>query len=161
MKMKRFELHPEPHPSRRLCKKAIDDAPDGFVVKIAELDRTGDQNDKFHAMLNDIAGQCQHLNLKLDRDTWKRLCIDQFKRDTLKEPECCAKYWARNQLSIMPSLDGAAIITLGEQSRRFPKTVATAFIEWLFAFGANHDVLWSDPTEIPIEAYERDRISAP
>ena len=78
--------------------------------------KTREQEERYHAMLGDIAKQCQHLNMKLDQDTWKRLAIDQFKRETLKEPECCAKYWAQHQLNVMPSLDGSAIVVMGEQS---------------------------------------------
>lgn len=119
-------------------------------------DKSREQEERYHAMLNDIARQCQHLNMALDKDTWKRLCIDQFKRETLKEPECCARYWARHQLNMIPSLDGSAMVVLGEQSRRFPKGVAAVFIEWLFAWGAQHDVEWSDPSIVPIEVYSRE-----
>lgn len=126
------------------------------VVGPVKDGKSRDQEERYHAMLGDIAKQCQHLNMRLDRDTWKRLAIDQFKRDTLKEPECCAKYWARNQLNVMPSLDGSAVIVLGEQSRKFPKAVASVFIEWLFAWGADHSVAWTDPTVPPIEAYAED-----
>lgn len=139
--------------SRAKAKRAIDAAVDGLEMRIVAPDKSRDQEEKYHAMLGDIAKQCQHLNMRLDLDTWKRLCIDQFKRDTLKEPVCCAQYWARHQLSVMPSLDGSAVIMLGEQSRRFPKGVATVFIEWLHAFGGEREVVWSDPTVVPVEAY--------
>lgn len=121
------------------------------VIREGKDLKSREQEDRYHAMLGDIAKQCQHLNMKLDLDTWKRLAIDQFKRETLKEPEVCAKYWARNQLNVMPSLDGAAIIVLGEQSRRFPIGVAAAFIEWLFALGGERGVKWTDPT---VETYQ-------
>lgn len=117
--------------------------------------KSREQEERYHAMLGDIAKQCRHLNLSLDLDAWKRLCIDQFKRDTMEEPECCARYWARHQLNIIPSLDGSSIVVLGEQSRKFPMGVAVAFIEWLFAFGGDRGVQWSDPTVPPIEVYER------
>jgi hypothetical protein len=120
--------------------------------------KSREQEERYHAMLGDIAKQCQHLNMALDRDTWKRLCIDQFKRETLKEPECCAKYWASNQISVIPSLDGSAVIVLGEQSRKFPKCVAAAFIEWLFSWGGNNGVCWTDPTIVPVEEYMNGRM---
>ena len=130
------------------------DKPLECLVREAPKDaKTREQEERYHAMLGDIAKQCRHLNLALDLDTWKRLAIDQFKRETLKEPECCAKYWARHQLNVMPSLDGSAIVVMGEQSRRFPKAVATVFVEWLFAFGAEREVAWSDPSVVPLEAY--------
>ena len=46
-------------------------------------------------------------------------------------------------ITVMPSLDGTAIVALGEQTRKFPKKVASAFIEWLNAWGAENDVRYS------------------
>lgn len=129
---------------RNLACAAIQNAPVGIECLLREpvKGKSRDQEAMYHDMLSDIAKQCRHLNLALDLETWKRLAIDQFKRDTLKDPQCCAEYWARNQLSVIPSLDGSAVVVLGEQSRRFPKAVASCFIEWLFAWGANNGVLW-------------------
>ena len=146
--------------ARDSAKAMISYVPTGYVVTISGPKKTRAQEDRYHAMLNDIAKQCEHLNLKLDRDTWKRLAIDQFKRETLKEPECCAKYWARNQLNMIPALDGSGMVVLGEQSRKFPIKVATVFIEWLFAWGATNDVIWSDPTVVPLDVYAHDREAA-
>ena len=131
--------------SRKLAYDAIRDAVDESWADIKPPSKTREQEEHYHAQINDIAKQYQHLNLQLDLETWKRLTIDQFRRDTLNEPECCAKYWKRHQLTVMPSLDGHAVIVLGEQSRRFPKDVASAFIEWLNAYGADKGVKWSDP----------------
>lgn len=142
---------------RPRAHKAIDAAPDGKVCEIKEPSKTREQEERYHAMIGDIAESVKHLNRNFNGETWKRLLIDQFKRDTLKEPECCAKYWAQNRLSVIPSLDGSAIVVLGEQSRRFPKAVASVFTEWLFALGAEHGVVWSDPTIPPIETYTEKR----
>jgi hypothetical protein len=121
--------------------------PDGWSVLVRPPMKTRDQEEKYHSMLEDIAKQCQHLNMALDRETWKRLAIDQFRRETLKDPPCCAEYWARNQLSVIPSLDGSAVVVMGEQSRKFPRKVASVFIEWLYSFGANRNVNWRDSSE--------------
>lgn len=130
--------------ARRRAAEACMTAPDGFVVRVSEPNKSRDQEEKYHAMIGDIAKSCKHLNMALDSESWKRLLVDQFKRDTLNDPDI-GDYWRKNQLSMMPSLDGSAIIVLGEQTRKFPKKVASAFIEWLFAFGANsEDAVWSD-----------------
>ena len=139
---------------RQKAIDAIRAADYGVEVEIGPQNKSRDQEKRYHAMLGDIAKQCRHLNLELDAESWKRLCVDQFKRETLREPEVCAKYWARHQLSVMPSLDGSAVIVLGEQTRKFPKGVATVFVEWLYSWGAQQGVSWSDPTEIPLEAYD-------
>lgn len=134
--------------------EAVRGAEMGTVIEVGVVKKSREQEEKYHAMISDIAKGVQHLNQKFDAETWKRLLVDQFKRDTLKEPQCCAEYWARNQLSVIPSLDGAAIVVLGEQTRRFPKKVASVFVEWLMAWGADHDVAWSDPNIVPLACYE-------
>ena len=125
-------------------------------IELRDNGKSREQEMRYHAMIGDVARQCRHLNQEFDAETWKRLLVDQFKRDTLREPECCAKYWARHQLSVIPSLDGSAVVVLGEQTRQFPMKVATVFIEWLLAWGGNSDpqVAWTDPTQPPIEAYQ-------
>jgi hypothetical protein len=44
----------------------------------------------------------------------------------------------------VPSLDGKRIVQLGLQSRRFGKSLASEFIEHLYAFGAENRVVWSE-----------------
>ena len=70
----------------------------------------------------------------------KRLLIDQFKRDTLNDPDY-SELWAKmGAVDMAPALDGSGVVMLGAQSRKFPKKLAIGFIEWLEAFGAQHGV---------------------
>jgi hypothetical protein len=94
-------------------------------------------------MIGDIAKQCKHINQTFDVETWKRLLVDAFKRDTINDPDI-GEYWRSNKLSMIPSLDGCAMVVLGEQTRKFPKKVYTHFIEFLFCLGAEMNVQWSD-----------------
>ena len=141
---------------RTTAVEACQLAPEDSWVDIRPPSKTREQEERYHAMIGDCAKQCEHLNRRLDAVTWKRLLVDQFRRDTMDIPEL-AEYWKRNALEFIPSLDGCAIVTLGEQTRQFPRKVATAFIEWLFVWGVDRDVRWSDPTAPPIEAYEGGR----
>ena len=120
------------------------------VSKCGDL-KSRKQERKYHAMIDDVARSVRHLNLALDLETWKRLLVDQFKRETLKEPECCAEYWRRHTLSMIPSLDGSAMVVMGEQTRMFPKKVAVVFVEWLRAFGDERGVTWTDPERVQFE----------
>lgn len=140
--------------SRIECKRAIDEAPRGCVVTI-KVSRSDEQNARFHAMLGDIAKQCKHVNQSWDTEGWKRLCVDMFRKETMDDPRL-GEYWRRNGVRFIPSLDGSGIVALGEQTRRFPMYVATAFIEWLYAWADERDVIWSDPTQPPVEAYDED-----
>jgi hypothetical protein len=119
--------------------------------------KTRDQENHYHALLEDIARQCKHLNEHFDKDDWKRLCVDMFRKDCIRmgDQRLC-DYWKRNGFRLVPSLDGSGLVALGSQTRKFPKYVATAFIEWLLAWGAEREVSWSDPREIPLEAYAED-----
>lgn len=137
---------------RRRAVEAVQTASDGCLVEILPPSKSREQESRYHAMLGDIARQCTHLNEAQDAETWKRLCVDQFRRDTLTDPDI-GGYWKGKGLRIIPALDGSRIVVLGEQTRKFPRKVASAFTTWLFAFGAEHGVQWSDPTVVPIEAY--------
>lgn len=114
--------------------------------RIDEYDaRTLEQNDKIHAMLSDIANQAKHLNQVLDLDSWKRLCVDQFRKDCIENDiPRLADYWKRQNFRLMPSLDGGSLVALGTQTRDFPKYVAAGLIEWLYKFGAENNIEWSE-----------------
>lgn len=123
--------------------------------RVDEYDaRTLEQNDKIHVMLSDIAKQAKHLNQALDLDSWKRLCVKQFADDCIEQDiPRLADYWKRNEVKLMPSLDGRSLVALGQQTRDFPKYVAAGFITWLYAYGTNNDVVWSEPEEQFNERY--------
>ena len=140
--MRTFILaHPE---ARRRAHAAIDEAPDGYTVKISEPKRSSDANAKFHAMLQDLSDQWTLHGRKWDLESMKRLCIDQFKRDTTGDPEFAAAWRELGAIEIAPSIDGTGVVALGTQSRRFPKKLASGFIQWLDALGAEVGVTWSD-----------------
>lgn len=138
-----YILRSHPHPSRELAKRAIDDAPDGALVSIdLEPLKSKLQEEKYHAAFNDIAKQCKHLNQCFDQEGWKRLLLDQFRTDMLNDPMCDEDIRRNLQhaVQMVPSLDGCSIVSIGLQSRRFKKKTASAFIEWLNAFGMENGV---------------------
>lgn len=114
-------------------------------IRIDEFDeKTREQEEKYHAMLGDIAAQMMHLTQKLDLDSWKRLCVSQFKADSIaNDVPRLSEYWKSKQMRLMPSLDGLTLVTLGDQTRQFPKYVAAGFIEWLNYYGSVNNVKFS------------------
>ncbi len=106
-----------------------------------------------HAMIDDIAEQWEFCGRLWDAEDMKRLLIDQFRRDTIKDPAFAELWKAMRQVDLAPAIDGTGVVALGVQSRRFSKELATAFISWLFAFGDERNIRWTDPTIVPIEAY--------
>ena len=56
---------------------------------------------------------------------------------------------------IEPRIDGSGVVALGTQSRRFPKKLASAFVEWLYALGAEVGVRWSAAAPVALHTQEK------
>lgn len=104
-------------------------------LEIKSVNRSNEQNEKYHAMIGDIAKQASHLGSKWDSESWKRFLLWQFAKDT-----------NTNQGQIVPSLDGTGIVQLGLQSRSFTKEQASEFVEWLHAWGAENGITFTEKT---------------
>jgi len=130
--------------ARSRALEAVRNAPDGVVVQIKEQGKTRIQEEKYHAMIGEIAKQYEHCGKKWSDEDMKRLLIDSFKRDTRNDPDF-KEYWDEDsKTEMMPSLDGSGVVMLGTQSRKFPKRVAIAFIEWLYSFGADANIIFTE-----------------
>lgn len=122
-------------------------APDGWMAVFSEPTKKRIQEEKYHAMIGDIARQITHIGRKWDTESMKRLLIDEF-ADEMR----AAGTPLHGDGSVVPSLDGRRIVQLGIQSRDFYVKEAAAFIEFLYAFGAARGVHWSEPVGHPVEA---------
>lgn len=146
----RLRITPQSLPNIKL---RLDNLPNDkeWVIEIKEYDsRSEMQNSKMHALLGDIAKQSTHLNQVLSLDDWKRLCVAQFRKDSIESDiPRVADYWKKNEFKIIPSLDGSSLVTLGSQTRLFPQYVASAFIEWLIKFGAENNIKYTDSFHNP------------
>ena len=101
-----------------------------LVLEIKAADKSRDQEEKYHAMIGEIAKQAKHIGASWDAESWKRLLVHQFIKDMN----------GLGASKIIPSLDGEGIIQLGFQTRKFTKEQASEFVEWLHAWGAEHGV---------------------
>jgi len=100
-----------------------------LTLEIKDATKSRHQEEKYHAMIGEIAKQAQHLGAKWDAESWKRLLVDQFCKDNgLKTG------------AVIPNLAGDGIVQLGLQTRNFTKEQASEFVEWLHAWGAEHGV---------------------
>ena len=102
-------------------------------LEIKAVNKSREQEEKYHAMIGDIAKQASHLGSKWDSESWKRFLLWQFAKDT-----------NTNQGQIVPSLDGTGIVQLGLQSRSFTKEQASEFVEWLHAWGAENGITYTE-----------------
>jgi len=127
-----FLVHPE---ARRNAAKFCLEGPEGWMVVGSEPVKKRAQEEKYHAMIDDIAKHVEHIGRKWDADDMKRILIDEF-ADEMRMAGTPLHHDGR----VIPSFDGRRIVQLGIQSRDFYVKEAAQFIEYLFAFGAQHGV---------------------
>jgi hypothetical protein len=129
-----FELHEPKQAHAAILSlwpkiKSSLEAGNKLILEVKTASKSREQEEKYHAIIGDIAKQAQHLGAKWDAEGWKRLLVDQFCKD---EGIPTGK--------VIPSLDGAGIIQLGFQTRTFTKEQASAFVEWLLAWAAENGI---------------------
>jgi len=101
-----------------------------LVMEIKAANKSREQEEKYHAMISEIATQAQHMGSKWDAESWKRLLVDKFCKDIGLKTGV-----------VMPNLSGDGIVQLGFQTRKFTKEQASEFVEWLYAWSAENGVL--------------------
>lgn len=136
--MKTFHLvHQQ---ARERCAAYAMSAPEGMRAVFSEPKRKDIQNDKYHAMIGDIARQTTYAGRRWDADDMKRILVDEFAEEMRQ-----AGTPLHHDSRLIPSEDGRRVIQLGIQTREFYVREAADFITFLYAWGADRDVLWSEP----------------
>jgi hypothetical protein len=90
--------------------------------------RSGEQNDKFHALLQDISEQRQWAGQWLDVEDWKRLITAAWERAVGR------------QARIFPSLDGKGIDVVYQRTSRLSKEEMSELIEYATAWAVQNEV---------------------
>jgi hypothetical protein len=103
-----------------------------LTLEIKESGKSRDQEEKYHAMIGEIAKQAEHFGSRWDAESWKRLLVDQF----------CKDIGIKTGV-VIPNLSGDGIVQLGMQTRKFTKEQASEFVEWLNAWGAEHGITYT------------------
>ena len=104
-----------------------------LVLEVKAADKTREQELKYHAMIDEIAKQAKHMGASWDAESWKRLLVDLF-----------CKYSGLQTGVVMPNLSGDGIVQLGYQTRKFTKEQASDFVEFLYAWCAEHGVTFNE-----------------
>lgn len=115
--------------ARRLAAAQCQIAPEGWIVTIHEPTRTLDQNAKLWPMLGDISKQVDWYGQKLTDEEWK----DVFSAALKKQ-------------KVVPGLDGGFVVC-GQRTSKMGKREFAELIDLMYAFGAEHGVVWSEPEE--------------
>ena len=99
-----------------------------LTLEVKDASKSREQEEKYHAIIGDIAKQAQHMGAKWDSETWKRLLVDKYCRETGLNSQ------------IMANLDNDGLVQLGFQTRKFTKEQASEFVEFLQAWAAQNGV---------------------
>ena len=103
-------------------------APAGTRLEFKQPKRSLPQNDRFWAMLTDVATQKEHAGRKYTPDQWKILFM-----------HACGR-----EVQFIPSLDNATFIPWGQSSSDLSKTEMTEMIDFIHAWGAENGVVFHD-----------------
>lgn len=123
--------------TRQRAHRDIDAAPDGhYFAPPVEPTRTLDQSAKLHAMLADVARQVKWpVNGQLERlsiDDWKAVIVASL----MQEKRMAA------------GVRGGFVI-LGKRTSSMTIREMSECIEFLYSFGDEQGVVWSEPIEVP------------
>ena len=113
--------------------KAMLTAGHRMTMELSKASKTRDQEQKYHAMIGEIAKQAQHIGSVWTPEDWKRLLLDKFARET-----------NRTHGKVIPNLDKTGVVEVGLLSRKFSRADGSEFIEWLFCWGAENGITYSD-----------------
>lgn len=123
-------------------------APINTRVTFAESKRSLPQNDRFWAMLTDVARQVRWHGVKLTAADWKLIFLSALK----------------SEMRIVPNIDGTGFVNLGRSSSDLTKDEMTSAMELIAAFGAREGVVFGDGEgdgEGPGSAQEASPVAAP
>lgn len=114
--------------ARNNAKIAIDEAPEGYQVKIAPITRSLAQNAKLHALLSDIASILEWAGSKRDVETWKRLLTAAWLR-------------ARNEpIEMLPSLDGHGVDIVFRRTSELTVNEMIELIEYIQSWAVGNGI---------------------
>ncbi len=116
--------------ARRRAAEYCMTAPDGSIAEFKDANRTLEQNAKMWPMLTDISQQVEWYKNWLSKEEWK----DFFSAIILKQ-------------RVVPNMEGTGFIAVGGRTSKMGKKLFAEMIELMYAFGADHGVVWSEKSE--------------
>lgn len=105
----------------------VNEAPDGYVVTIAEPSRNLEQNAMLWVLLDCISKQTDWHGNKLNAEEWKDLLSAGLV-----------------QSKVVPNLTGNGFVILGQRTSKLSKSQFAALLELVMAFGAERGVDFGD-----------------
>lgn len=128
METKRFKLvHRE---AIRRAIQAVEESPEGYIVTIQEPTRSLEQNALLWALLTDVSEQVDWYGRKLSATDWKHMFTASLKKQ-----------------DNVPGIDGGVVV-LGQSTSQMTKKEFSSLVELIYAFGAEHGVVFIDEREV-------------
>ena len=121
---------------RARAMRWLANVPNGTRIEFKSAKRSLPQNDRLWAMLTDVARQKEHNGRRYTTDQWKVLFM-----------HACGR-----EVQFIPSLDGSTFIPWGQSSSDLSKDEMSELIEFIHQWGAEHGVVFNDPTVAPAAA---------
>jgi len=103
---------------------------EGTVVTFRKKSRSTEQSAKMWAMLGEVAAQVDWYGQKLEAEDWKDVFTASLRH-------------AR----VVPGIDKGTYVPLGMHTSTLTVEEMTNLIELIYAFGAEHNVIFKDPKE--------------
>lgn len=107
----------------------------GTVVTFRKKSRSTEQSAKMWAMLHEVAEQVEWYGQKIDAEDWKDMFTASLRH-------------AR----VVPGIDKGTFVPLGMHTSTMTIEEMTNLIELIYAFGAEHNVIFKDPKQDPDDA---------
>jgi hypothetical protein len=115
---------------RAFACRSIADAPLGSVVKIGAETRRDAQNRKLWPMLQDLQRQVPEM---------AAYALDDIKMRFLNA--------LGTEMRFLPELEGQGMFPVGLRSSTLTVEQFSGLVELIYAFGAKHGVVWSEPKQ--------------
>lgn len=120
---------------RRNAAAAVMQAPEGYAVEIKPETRNLEMNKKLWAMLGDISRQVEWHGKYFDPESWKHILTAGLKG-----------------YETAPGINGEMVV-LGKSTSKMNKREFSDLVELIYAFGAEHNVVWSEKALDVFEEY--------
>ena len=121
---------------RRNAAQAVINAPEQMICEIKPRTRSLDANAKMWAMLSDISKQVEWplngVTQKLSPEDWKDILSASLQQEN----------------RIAQGVRGGFVM-LGQRTSRMSVRQMSELVEFMYAFGAEHEVRWSERVDIP------------
>ena len=112
--------------ARQAACRYVNEAPEGYVITIAEPTRSLDANARLWASLAEVSNQVEWYGNKLTSEEWKTVFSAALKKE-----------------KVVPGINGGFVVC-GQSPSKMSKREFSDMLEIVYAFGADKGVVFSD-----------------